>query len=325
MSSAIAIRNQSTELSREQVELLKDTIARGATDGELGMFIQVCNRLQLDPFARQIFLVKRWDATARREVATPQVSIDGFRLVADRTGKYAGQTEPEWCGEDGKWVNVWLSKKPPSAARVGVIRTDFERPLYAVALFDEYVQRKKDGEVTHMWATKGSLMISKCAEALALRKAFPAELSGVYTTDEMGSADNDQRVEVVEASPKASAPAKSAVERTKQALQSKKQAAEQRPTLDAVLAGIEAAETLAELDRVGVLANKLGDDDKARAREAFKQRKVVLRRNADLVDQEPPHDEHGVVQEGFDYGPPAMTEEQQRSWAGDDDEPGSRG
>jgi phage recombination protein Bet len=281
MSSAIALRQQNSELSPEQFELLKNTIAKGATNDELAVFVQVCNRLQLDPFARQIFLVKRWDKGLRREVATPQVSIDGFRLVADRTGKYAGQTEPEWCGEDGKWVNVWLSKKPPSAARVGVIRTDFKQPLYALALFDEYVPRTKEGQITHMWATKGSLMISKCAEALALRKAFPAELSGVYTTDEMGQADNDTpRAEVV-ASSSAGEPAKSAVEATKEKLRGKKAS-----KLDDVLRRIAAAKTHDELTAVTADAGQLTGDDRGKAREAYARRKAQI----EFADDEPPHD-----------------------------------
>jgi phage recombination protein Bet len=176
-----------TGYDRSQVDLVKTTIARDATDEELLFFLNVCQRSGLDPFAKQIYLIKRWDNKAGREIATPQTSIDGYRLIADRTDRYAPGREPTFTYADDSGI-------PHSAtAYVKKLAGGIWHEVAATAFYAEYVQTtKKDGRPTQFWRDKPHLMLAKCAEALALRRAFPAELSGVYTREEMDQASNEQ-------------------------------------------------------------------------------------------------------------------------------------
>ncbi len=180
--NGVSVRETSSSTSagmtRDQIELVKRMILKDASEDELKLFIQICNKTRLDPFARQIYAIRRGNQM------TAQVSIDGQRLVAERTGKYAGQLGPFWTGNGKEWVEVWLEKTPPKAAKVGVLRSDFKEPVWAVARYDAYAQDSA------MWHKMADLMLAKCAESLGLRKAFPNELSGLYTDVEMEQADH---------------------------------------------------------------------------------------------------------------------------------------
>jgi phage recombination protein Bet len=175
-SSALAVNSDQNFWDDQQLAALKQIGLANAPKPELAVFLHYCQRTGLDPFARQIYMIERGGRY------TIQSSIDGLRIVAQRSNEYAGQAGPFWCGADGVWTDVWLQQTPPTAAKVGVMRKGFTEVLWAVAKFESYNANSP------IWKKMPDLMIAKCAEALALRKAFPNDLSGIYTAEEMEQA-----------------------------------------------------------------------------------------------------------------------------------------
>ena len=190
---ALAIAADQTWWSDEQSLVLRQAgIDDDVTEAELRAFLHLCQRTELDPFSRQIYLIGRYDSRAGRKVFTPQTSIDGYRVVRDRvisrTRGTLSYDDFVWCGPDGAWRDVWVDDTtPPVAAKVTVYRDGGK--FSAVAKFSEYVQMKGEKAIG-LWARMPAGQLAKCAEALALRKAFPHDLAGVYTAEEMAQADN---------------------------------------------------------------------------------------------------------------------------------------
>ena len=83
-----------------------------------------------------------------------------------------------------EWNEVWTQEDYPYACKIGVLREGFIDPLYVVAKWDSYCPIIA-GNPSFMWQKMPELMLAKVAEALALRKAFPNEFGGLYTSDEM--------------------------------------------------------------------------------------------------------------------------------------------
>lgn len=163
----------------DRLKLIRDKFANGAPQHEFELFIEVCRTLNLDPLQRQVYLIPR-NAKQRDgswgKTWTIQTSIDGYRAIADRTGAYAGSDDAIFTeGKDGK----------PATATVTVWKfvQGTRCPFTATARWAEYVQ-----EQSPMWGKMPHTLLAKCAESLALRKAFPAQLSGVYTDSEMEQA-----------------------------------------------------------------------------------------------------------------------------------------
>lgn len=193
--TTLAVTNDQSFWDDKQIAALRQVGLENVPKPELAVFLHYCQRTGLDPFARQIYMISRGGKY------TIQASIDGLRIIAQRSNEYAGQTSVYWCGEDGVWKDVWLEKTPPVAAKVGAYRKGFAEPLWSIAKFESYAVRFKDGNLSGLWAKMPDLMIAKCAEALALRKAFPQDLSGIYSSEEMQQADSSTIAPVVAETP----------------------------------------------------------------------------------------------------------------------------
>lgn len=188
MSSDLVLASDQSAFTSNQVAVLKQLGVDNASQSDLAVFFHQCKRTGLDPFTKQIYMIGRWDSRSNSMKQTIQVGIDGCRLVADRTGAYLGSDE-SWQERDGQLVSATVNVRKLVSGQVGTFT--------AIARFDEYAQYKKDGKLMGLWGNMPHRMLAKCAEALALRKAFPQDLSGLYTTEEMSQADTPvQHVEV---------------------------------------------------------------------------------------------------------------------------------
>lgn len=163
---------KASDWTREQIETIKQTVAKGANDAQLALFLQTCRSRNLDPFTRQVFY-------------TPQgiiVSIDGFRAIAERTGCYApGPTRYEY-DENKALVAAYVT------VRKLVAGTWFD--VEESAFYEEYRGSSP------IWKSKPRVMLAKCAESRALRRAFSSDLSGVYSAEELDQARDERPVEV---------------------------------------------------------------------------------------------------------------------------------
>lgn len=168
-----AVAAPQIRFTREQIELIRRTVAPSASDDELAYFLAQCQRTGLDPFTGQIYFAK--DNRGRVRVMT---SIQGFRLIAERTGRYRGQTHPEWCDADGQWHQVWLKPGKPAAARIGVHVAGYVEPVWGVVHLREFER------ASPTWSELPAHMLLIAAERQALGKAFQQETCGLLTDDE---------------------------------------------------------------------------------------------------------------------------------------------
>lgn len=215
-TGALAIQLGQTEWTPVQVAAFASIGLDKVPDPHRVAFLHLCQAKGLDPWQREIYLIGRNVKVKKQKKSdpdqweikyTPQTGIDGYLTLAERTGRYEGRDEFEWCGADGVWKDVWLAKEPPAAARAKVYRKGANRPLVAVAHWAEYAPmadewvdtpagRQRSGKQvldSPMWRKMPAAQLAKCAFALALRAAFPRTFAGIYVDEEMHQADAQAR------------------------------------------------------------------------------------------------------------------------------------
>lgn len=182
------IQPQDLQVLREMYPGLKDV--------HMAMMVAMANRRGLDPMVGQILpKYTREPGTKASLRFTIITKVESFRIIASRTGRYQGPSNTKWLCQDGKWKDVWDGDDHPIAAKAGIYTKGRTRPIEAVARWESYVQFEQSEQddsrmMAWSWQRMPDTMIEKCAEAKALRKAFPEDLGGLYTADEMGQADN---------------------------------------------------------------------------------------------------------------------------------------
>ena len=188
-----------------ELKAMKNQYAKEASPEQFELWIAECRNRGLVPVkdvVLQIRATKEWNPDTRQKEFTKKAvhitTIQALRKLAERTGKYAGQLPSIWIYLDGSGNRVESdiplpesngSVKPrvPWAAKASVVRKGFDQPVVVPARFEAYAQyfsADNTKQLNSTWANRGPEQLEKCAEALALRKAFPEELGGLYLQEE---------------------------------------------------------------------------------------------------------------------------------------------
>ena len=155
----------------KMIETLKATVAQGLNDPEFAVFAEHCKATGLNPFKKEVWAIK---AGGRLQIMT---GINGYWQIANRHPQFDG-AETGMITKAGEWV-----KSVPGNDFIGawcrVHRKDRKVAMEGEALLSDYQKS------TPIWTQTPRIMIKKVAESIALRKAFPQELNGLYTEEEM--------------------------------------------------------------------------------------------------------------------------------------------
>lgn len=203
-AAVLALRSNQTYWDARQLAAITSLGIKHATKEDLLVFFHYCQKTGLDPFSKEIYLIERrakeGNQWVYRQVIT--IGIDGYRgnaqKSADKRNILIEYEDTIWYDAKGTKMEVWLDREnPPTAAKVAVVKVyaDGRRMRFpAVAVFESFADFKKNekGErigLKAQWGVMPEHMIAKCAEAQALRKAFPRDLGGTYIEEELQGAE----------------------------------------------------------------------------------------------------------------------------------------
>lgn len=215
----------SLEFSEQELAAIKAEWCKGASDSQFELFISECKARNLRPGVHLVFQLrnsKEYDPTVGASVFVKKpywiTTIAALRLIAQRTGEYLGQGPDEFVYLDAEGLPTIKSDIPlptsktdptprePWVARAKVYRKGFTEPMIGMARFEAYAGTRKVGKdsnevvLTDMWVKRGSEQLQKCAEALALRKAFAEEMSGLMILEELKEVEEHTPTSVTPAS-----------------------------------------------------------------------------------------------------------------------------
>lgn len=168
--------------------IIKNYLVNGngaVTDQEVVMFLNLCKAQHLNPFLRDAYLIK-YGSMPATIVTGKEVFTKRARRNKDYAGQQAGIIVQK---QDGSIENRIGTLKLPDEAIVGgwakIFIKGYDVPVEITVSFDEYVGVKKDGETNGQWSKKPATMIRKVALVQALREAFPEDLQGMYSQEEL--------------------------------------------------------------------------------------------------------------------------------------------
>lgn len=197
------------KIDETTMQVLRETLYPGAKDESIAMVINYCAARKLDPIKKPVHLVPMSvksgkkdsggkDIYEYRDVVMPGIGL--YRIEADRSGQYAGMSEPEF-GEDVEEVVGTRKITYPKYCRITVFKNVGDRNVgFTAKEFwkENYATKsRQDNSPNAMWEKRPYGQLAKCAEAQALRKAFPDVVGCDYTREEMEGKSHPENEKVI--------------------------------------------------------------------------------------------------------------------------------